>query len=315
MINILLNQLNLNREGSQLSLNELPRHAHIGFRWQDDDWKTTRWFTQGMTGTQAGAFEDEWLFVAWYSKHSQKRGVRVSAIKMDPYSSRWLYRHILLVDQNGGFLRNKRASVHAGGLALRGQTLYLSDTLCSDEYKIRAFPLSELFQIPSKEREKYFNYRYLLKESASYTVSAKPTFISYDELDDRFITGSFYQKRVGSLAQFSLKEQSAAIDLFNCQNGLSQMQGACVANNHLLISQSYGRRNKSSLYCGLFNTQEAYVSTVVSAMKKYKLPPGIQDLFYHRLSDTVWTNSEFPHVVEYLYLDRSVFGMRLSEII
>lgn len=310
-----LAQLNLNRAGSQLSLSELPEGAHVGFRWREDDWKTTRWYPQGMTGAQAGDLESEWLFVAWYSKHSPKRGVRVSAIKVDPYSSRWLYRHILLVDQGGGFLRGGGASVHAGGLAFRGRALYLTDTLKRGDYKIRVFPLENLLKVPKRRLEHHFDYRYVLRESSSYPVGIKPTFLSYQEERGLFTMGSFYKERRGQLRRFSMGELSAGALQGEPATCLNRMQGACVARGHLFISQSYGRSNQSALCWRSLDHPRPESGLSPEQMKRRELPPGTQDLFYHRVSDTLWTHSEFPHTLAYGYQDRSLFGFRVSELI
>ena len=268
-----------------------------------------------MTGTQAGDLESDWLFIAWYSTHSTKRGVRVSAIKADPYSSRWCYRHLLLVDQEGDFLRGEGVSVHAGGLALRGDTLYLTDTLRRGDYKIRAFPLHNLFEVPKRHREHHFNYRYVLKESSSYPVGIKPTFLSYQEENGLFTMGVFYKERKGQLCHFSMDELSANDLQIEAIKYLNRMQGACIARNHLFISQSYGRTQPSHLYCRPLDHSQQESKSSIGTMKKQQLPPGIQDLFYHRVSDTLWTHSEFPHHLTYGYQDRSLFGFRVNELI
>ena len=105
-----------------------------GFRWNDGDEATERWWPQGIT-TSADASDAEdidgrrLLVTSWYSKtvRGENRGSRITVVDIDTLE----YRHVLLVvpeRTRGGEVELKPLLVHAGGLVWCGPYLHVAGT-------------------------------------------------------------------------------------------------------------------------------------------------------------------------------------------
>ena len=121
----------LNRQAVKASV---PGQAvEWGFRWNDDDGRSERWWPQGIT-TSADASDDEdiggrrLLMTSWYSKtvDDENHGSRITIVDIDTLE----YRHVLLVvpERTWRGLRLKPLLVHAGGLVWCGPYLYVAGT-------------------------------------------------------------------------------------------------------------------------------------------------------------------------------------------
>ena len=115
----------LNRQAVKASV---PGQAvEWGFRWNDADGSSERWWPQGIT-TSADASDDEdiggrrLLMTSWYSKtvDDENQGSRITIVDIDTLE----YRHVLLVvpERTWRGLQLEPLLVHAGGWCGVGRT-------------------------------------------------------------------------------------------------------------------------------------------------------------------------------------------------
>ena len=116
--------------------------AGEGFTWDAADRDDRGWWPQGVATTRGA----DVLLVAWYAKGGPlglARGSRVSVVdRRDP--SRPRYGHVALVVPRPLGRGAAPVRVHAGGLAVVGDLLYVADTLLG----VRVFRLDDLQQTP-----------------------------------------------------------------------------------------------------------------------------------------------------------------------
>ena len=142
-----------------------------GFRWNDDDGSTQRWWPQGIT-TSADASDDEdiggrrLLMTSWYSKtvDDENHGSRITIVDIDTLE----YRHVLLVvpERTWRGLRLKPLMVHAGGLVWCGPYLHVAGT------KRGLFTCLVDDIIRLEDTEDSFGYRYVLPVRFGYSAEA-----------------------------------------------------------------------------------------------------------------------------------------------
>jgi hypothetical protein len=210
----------LNRHGQRLSdddMRESPyciERPHTGFRWNDGDCETVEWYPQAIAGITNADQSKKFLLVSWYHQNRYElrdklgfKGVRVSLVDVTDMDDIW-YRHVLLVERDGASIKpltNAAGhSIHAGGIAVLGTTLYVADSANS---QIRSFDLSRLVAAApdtGKSRcEKTadgtyyaYDYRYLMIQQAARSVT--PALLSFMSMDwsnptsPSLLTGGFY---------------------------------------------------------------------------------------------------------------------------
>ena len=151
------------RRGERLGLDGVLAHldreatpCHVpgdaagdGYTWEPRDRDDPAWVPQGVAATRGGAV----LLVAWYARRSgplHRGGSRVTVVdRRDPTHVR--YRHVLLVRPRRwgrALVGPGRVAVHAGGLAVVGDLLYVADTVVG----IRVFSLDDILLLPDRRR-------------------------------------------------------------------------------------------------------------------------------------------------------------------
>src|SRR5688500_17355852 len=101
--------------------------AGPGFTWEGRDRDDQSWWPQGVAALRSG----EVLLVSWYATRRRlvrTPGARISVVdRTDPVVPR--YRHVLLVAPHRrlGVLTVGTVPVHAGGIAVFGDLLYVAD--------------------------------------------------------------------------------------------------------------------------------------------------------------------------------------------
>lgn len=306
MNKITLASLNLNRTATRLTESNLPMLAHTGFRWNENDNETLDWFPQGIAGINALTYANKkFITVTWYSKldDDKNRGVRISFVDVTDMSEPINYRHVLLVDTNYHPLKG----LHAGGLVFRNNQFHVPDT--KNGKIIRVFALNELFELNSCEQSEYFDYRYILKQTSSYSVGITPSFVSYDWSLDKFLVGTFSKSTPKCLqwytSEYLSHETSGPFYL--------EMQGAASSDGMLWIACSYGRDNPSRLHFGNCMPGE---SPALSNFSETEFPPGLEDIHASQSSENLWILTEFPPTQgEYKGIpnERKVFAIRKSQ--
>jgi hypothetical protein len=112
--------------------------AGDGLTWEDRDADDPRWWPQGVAST------GDRLLVSWYAKRrwGLTPGARLSVV--DPVAAR--YAHVLLVSPRRplGRLSMGGVRVHAGGIAVLGDLVYVADTRAG----VRVFRLGDVVRVP-----------------------------------------------------------------------------------------------------------------------------------------------------------------------
>ena len=119
------------------------RGAGDGFTWEPQDRDDRTWWPQGVATTRSGTV----LLTSWYAKRRLvvlTQGSRISVVdRRDPSQPR--YGHVLLVSPaRRPHLTIGAVPVHAGGIAVHGDLLYVADTRAG----VRVFDLRDLGRVP-----------------------------------------------------------------------------------------------------------------------------------------------------------------------
>ena len=315
--------LNLNRSGKTLSSSQRIKfpHSHTGFIWNNDDNNTNKWRPQGIAGIATG--EKKFIAVTWYGRtqaNYQNRGVRISISDVTNIGN-VKYRHVLLVDPNYETYKpsscnaDKCNTLHAGGLVYKSGEFHVPDSRNGSKI-VRVFSIDEIQEVPTSDRQRFYNYRYILKEKRQYSVPIVPSFMSYDWDHDQVLVGRFYKcngqdgHSDKTRCSLSPKNQLAWYSIGNVDNDspfcspfISEMQGAGsmrygeTADKTLLIASSYGRGNNSHLHTMRIGDESCYQSGMnVKNNRVITYPPGLEDIHMAKTSSNVWMLTEFgPH--------------------
>jgi hypothetical protein len=280
------------------------------FLWNREDAKTSAWYPQGITGSA-----DAWptgtvggrrvLLVSWYARRNQHKGARVSLIDVTvPSDIR--YRHLLLVEPvvRGTKVDFSPVRIHAGGIALYQNLLYVADThrglRVFDTDKIfRAAPDRQKVKVGLKDGAAYaFDYRYAIPMIAQYQQPVgqqmRFSFVSLDRtsVPHSLWVGEYHEGSAeGFAANFSLdpttarlvvdegaRTDSRSVLRFNRE----RTQGFVVTHRSYVLSHTYSH----DPYRLHVQTPERY-----SALEA---PYGLEDLYYDPTLDRLWMLTEHP---------------------
>lgn len=291
------------------------RAVEWGFRWDDADASSRRWWPQGITtSADAGDTEDfggrRLLLTSWYSKKvdGQQQGSRITVVDLDSLQ----YRHVLLVTparDRRGRIRLRPLSVHAGGLVWCGPYLHVAGT----ERGLFSFLLEDLMRMSSAEHT--FGYRYVLPVRFCYEAvsseGVQPMRYSFLSLDrtagpPHLVAGEY---GVGDLTRRLVRypldavshhlvasEDNAARPVWLEERGVGHMQGTAVVRDVCYATASRGSRRRGRMFVGVPGRFRGYAGT---------LPPGPEDIAYWPSTDRLWSVSEHPG-------GRFVFAMERS---
>lgn len=323
-------ELNLNRKAKSLSSAQLATvsPAKKGFIWNDDDNETLKYRPQGITDVFLKC--RKYIGVTWYGRKETNwgdRGVRVSLVDITDMDA-IAYRHILLVDEDNKTFKN----MHGGGLHFLNDKLYVPDTRSSSSHKIYEFDINAIKRVPNEDLSKFYNYRYILKRTATYDVSIRPSCLSYDWDSQEFIIATFkkecdFECVFNDDSTFSwFKTANANNQLpfhkgfFDRIQGMASMDDYINTNKKIMwTSQSYGRTKPSSLFVTTYNRnpnnsmgQKVDISSL--NYTKFELPPGLEDLHLEQDNHTLWSLTEFsPN--EGIGNERMVFAFSRADIL
>ncbi len=331
----------LNRKGRRVSdatLKDGPycvAKPHTGFRWNDGDYNTFEWYPQGIAGITNAGESRKFLLVSGYHKNKDKdgdkkgfKGVRVSLIDVTDMDDIW-YRHVLLVEKAGDSIRpivdSKGKSVHAGGIAVHGTTLFVAD---SDNDLIRTFDLNRLIpaaadgtklrcELTSAGTYYAYDYRYILIQRAARRVS--PAILSSMSMDwtkpssPSLITCGFHHPVEDYLTPPSvlwwnpgdIVKSDSVLKGGTTPPGLTgviknkmlgdKAQGVTRVGNMLWVSASYGRDNTGELR--IYDIAKPGAAVLVNGDREKKgvpWPEGAEAIYAAKTSDNVWCCTEFP---------------------
>jgi hypothetical protein len=312
------------RVGLRGVLDDLNRRATVarvpapaaawGFRWDDEDARSGRWWPQGVTTSADHGPSEEFagrriLLTSWYSKrvHGLHKGSRITVVDLDEPEPR--YRHVLLVDLvvgAGGAIDVRPLEVHAGGIVWHGDHLHVARTW----HGIATFHLDDVLRVGHLgDRDRLgvgvgtFGYRYLLPVRLTYEAGTdegherlRYSFLSLDRTapEPRLVVGEYGRGGATTrLADYAIDPSSALLRLGDEQRarprsllpGVEGMQGATVVDGRWYVTTSAGRYRRGSLYVGRPGSFERRAGV---------LPVGVEDLSYWPSEDRLWSLSEYP---------------------
>lgn len=292
------------------------RAVEWGFRWNDEDVSSERWWPQGIT-TSADASDTEdidgrrLLMTSWYSKgaQGQNRGSRITVVDIDTLE----YRHVLLVTperSSDGDLELRPLLAHAGGLVWCGPYLHVAGT----KRGLFSCLVDDIIRVRSTDDT--FGYRYVLPVRFAYDADAtegaekmRYSFLSLDRGSDppQLVAGEYgVGEMTRRLVRFPLDpetqhlvahEDGTSRPVWLDERGLGHMQGAAVVRDTYYVTSSRGRYRLGMMYVGEPGAFRSFPRT---------LPVGPEDISYWPSTDLLWSLTEYPG-------HRFVFAMRRAQ--
>jgi hypothetical protein len=322
-----VDSLPLNRTAISQSQSDLANHdyrpAYKGFMWDSEDDATDNWMPQGIAGMNVGS--QQFITVSWHADdNAAEKGSRISFVNTTNMNSIH-YRHVLLVDEN----YETFFGLHAGGIMIHGDTLYVADSRGSD--KILMFNLNLIKEVPDEDVSRFYDYHYILQLSGHRHPPIQPSSISYDFDQDKMAMCKFYQSEVPAPDEYQAgwynlndyNSDSPYYDHFveNMQGIASKTDMADPERTCVWMTASYGRDNASKLYCV---NQEFAEDTVqgqdaqLGTLQSHSLPPGLESLYLEENGQNLWSLSEFSTFTTILPLIinryRTVFCIKTAEL-
>ena len=265
----------LNRSGSTVSSVSGLQCLNSGFAWNAGDSTVTYWYPQGTAGSATaypgGSYKGrKVLIVSWYHKPandpstSLNKGARLSIVDLTGMTGALSvkYRLALLVEPvlTGGTATFKPVPVHAGGMAWRGNLLYLVDT----SRGFRVFDLRRILMvktgdktaggyIKSKNAYHAFGYKYVVPQVNSYTLCpgsccARFSFCALDPGGKLLVAGEYSSSSASTgrihrwpmdPATGKLVSKSGAVTAHSVfLPGVRKMQGGVTIGARVWISSS-----------------------------------------------------------------------------
>lgn len=300
---VAVHKLNLNRKARNPIVPPVYPRTRKAFIWNKKDNRTLKFRPQGITLMKSRG--QKYLIVSWYGKKSNmKRGAKISIVNITKLSRRGLrkgkvkYRHVLLLDKKykpfyGKNKKGKYTNNHVGGLHYIDGKLHSPDTSgIHGKNLIHVFSMDSIQEVPSADRAKFFNYRYILRAESSYQVSIKPSFLSYDWSLKKFVTGSFhFSNKPGRLQWYTKTNQDKQPRnvVTSPAPFFKQLQGAVSYKGMVYISASFGT-SPSRVFFGPNRPGQK------PNLKKFHVqirPFGLEDMHMTRDGKSLWTLTEF----------------------
>jgi hypothetical protein len=263
-----------------------------GFRWNEDDTGSPHWWPQGITNSAHVPGVDRRLLVtSAYAKDD--RGSRITVVDVDTLG----YRHVLLVvpELDGGQVRLRPLTVHAGGLVWAGPHLYVAGTR-RGLFTCRMDDITEV-----EPGEETFGHRFMLPVRLAYDATddreqMRYSFLSLDRSTavPHLVAGEYGRgdmtRRIVRFpldpATYDLQagedgtSRAASFD----ERGLGHMQGTAVVEGRYYVTTSRGRWKLGAVQVGEPGAFRIFRQAV---------PIGPEDLCYGE-DDRLWSLSEYP---------------------
>jgi hypothetical protein len=291
-----------------------------GFRWNDDDETTERWWPQGITTSadagdtdQTGDLGDRRLLLtSWYSKklRGSNLGSRITVVDVDSLE----YRHVLLVvpqTSARGHVELKPLLVHAGGLVWCGPYLHVAGT----RRGLFSCLVDDIIRVESTDDA--FGYRFVLPVRFAYAASAsegtEPMRYSFLSLDrgshpPQLVAGEYaVAEMTRRLVRYPLDpetlhltahEDGTSRPVWLDDSGLGHMQGVVIVGDTYYVTASRGRRRRGQVHVGEPGRFRSFPRT---------LPVGPEDVTYWPSTDQLWSLTEYPGRRFVFAMDRARF--------
>ncbi len=270
--------------------------ADDGYAWDAHDADDPGWTPQGVATTRDGTV----LLVAWYARRRwlvRTEGSRVTVVDLrDPQRVR--YRHVLLVRPHrwAPVVAPGRVAVHAGGLAVAGDLLYVADTVAG----VRVFRLDDVLRVTRRRGGE----RYVLPELRGVRQRVRPwatplrwSFLGAGRVHGELslVAGEYGRRgtrprlvryRLDEATGLPLVDRAGRCDPVEVhEDQPHRMQGVAVHGDTWVVTASSGRGNPGDLYVG-----------APGAFRRYRgvLPTGPEDLDWSRPGAQAWCATEWP---------------------
>ena len=304
-----------------------------GFRWDDEDEKSRRWWPQGIT-TSADASRDETfagrslVLTSAYSKRVAgiAKGARVSVVDVSD-KGRVRYRHVLLVEpafDDRGRVDLRPVHVHAGGIVWHGGHLHVAGT----RRGFSTFRLDDLLRVPYEDDPRRlgihrgvahaFGYRYVLPLRFGYDAMTAPgheqlrySFLSLDRsvTPPGLVAGEYGRSGMTTrLVRYEIDPGSHLLKADDAgtarpivvdDRGVGHTQGAVVVRGRWYLTTSAGRYRLGSVWSGVPGALVRH---------RFALPVGPEDITYWTSTDELWSLSEHPGQRYVFAMPRAQFG-------
>jgi hypothetical protein len=289
----------LRRRGRRARPGRVPAPAAIeGFRWAALDGWSQRWWPQGIEvleghGEGREGTRDRVLLVSWFAQQRRgaTQGARITVVdRRDPRRPR--YHHVLLVEpaHEGSVVGMRPVQIHAGGLAVVGDRLYVAATYGG----LRTFRLSDILRLRGRGP---FGYRHVLPQSGHERLLGgegdarmRFSFVSLERATtgggDHLVVGEFGPESGGRrLGRVPVGTESTRVELVDVHEpGIPRMQGATVVDGSWFVTASHGSR-PGDLWVGSGGTWVRHPAV---------LPPGPEDLTASHDGRRLWSLCEYP---------------------
>lgn len=284
-----------------------------GFRWNDADAASERWWPQGITNSaHVPGVGRRLLVTSWYARHlpgdeGGGRGSRITVVDLETLR----YRHVLLVvpghDAGRASLRPLR--VHAGGLVWSGPYLHVAGT----RRGVLTCRMDDILEVePGPET---FGHRFVLPVRFGYDASGdgepmRYSFLSLDRSTEvpHLVAGEYargdmtrrivrYPLDPGTF-HLAAEEDGLSRPVLLDDRGPGHMQGAAIVRGTYYVTTSRGRWKLGALQVGHPGAFHAH---------RQALPAGPEDLCYREDDDLLWSLTEYPG-------RRFVFSVRRGDL-
>jgi len=289
--------------------------ATDGYAWSARDRDDPSWWPQGVAVVGAG----EVLLVSWYAKRRgalRTGGSRISVVDTRPPDAP-RYRHVLLVAPRRllGLLTTRAVKVHAGGIAVYGDLLYVADTVSG----LRLFRLGDVMRAapddgrpasPGRIRSVLprgpdtRGHDYVLPQFRALRVPllrargrVRHSFVSTGMVGGvpSLVVGE-YRRKGGSprLLRYAL-DPATGLPVVGDQGRMTplevhaaqpdRMQGVAADGSTWFVTASAGQRVAGDLYAGSPGAWVRHLRV---------LPPGPEDLAWSLPGKELWCVTEWP---------------------
>ena len=308
----------------------VPGRAPVwGFRWDEQDQRTRRWWPQGIT-TSADQGPGETydgravLLTSAYAREvgGVRKGARISVVDLTD-RGRVRYRHVLLVEPvlaDDGRLDPRPVQVHAGGIVWHGPYLHVAGTARG----LTSFRLDDIVAAPGGDRDRLglaggpragagggaggrvdtFGYRYLLPVRFGYEAHARdgvePMRYSFLSLDRSSTPPALV---AGEYGRTGMTTRLARFDLDPATSHLAA-DHTDVSRPITLTPEGVGHMQGAAVVGDRWYVTTSHGPRMPGSLwtgrpghlrrHRWALPPGPEDIAYWPSTDQLWSLSEHP---------------------
>jgi hypothetical protein len=272
--------------------------AGDGLAWEPRDRDDRSWWPQGVACVR----DADVLLASWYAKRRwlvRTQGSRISVVdRTDREQPR--YRHVLLVVPRRRLGRPTMTSVrvHAGGIAVLGELLYVADTFAG----VRVFRLADVLRVPPGRRTAY-GYDHVLPQLLRLRVPLRPgralrfSFLSVGRVDGQLslVVGEYRRASSSPRLARYLLDPATGLPAFDDDGSCRpvelhdgqppRMQGVAVHGRTWYVSASTGEARPGDLHVGAPGRFTRYPGV---------LPGSPEDLDWSRPGEQLWGATEWP---------------------